>query len=62
MKHSTLSLRSHLIWILLVKLVVIVALRWAFFPSLEQQHPPSDLYLDLPGEQLEQPPLRSFHD
>lgn len=46
MKCSVQSLRTHIIAILLVKLVVMVGLRLAYFPALEQQHLPSDLYLD----------------
>lgn len=45
-----LSLRKHIIWILLVKLVVIVTLKMTLFPSLKEQHRPADLYFDSPAE------------
>jgi hypothetical protein len=44
MAKRPLSLRKHLIWILLVKLVVILLLRVTFFPRLQDQHLPEDLY------------------
>ncbi len=49
MPRMDLSLRRHITWILLVKLVLIVALKIAFFPSLEQQHQPADLYFESPA-------------
>ncbi|MCG8536890.1 MAG: hypothetical protein MI808_17500 [Pseudomonadales bacterium] len=55
----TLSLRRHLLWILLVKIVVIACLRYTFFPSLEQQHQPADIYSNLPEDDVA---LRSRHD
>ncbi|MAR89286.1 MAG: hypothetical protein SV765_00055 [Pseudomonadota bacterium] len=59
MPQRTLSLRKHIFWILLVKLVLIIGLRLTFFPSLEQQHQPADLYSDSPAEPSS---LRSTHD
>ncbi|MEE2732325.1 MAG: hypothetical protein VYA55_16010 [Pseudomonadota bacterium] len=50
MQRMDLSLGRHITWILLVKLVLIISLKMAFFPSLEQQHQPADLYLDSPAE------------
>ncbi|WP_290578700.1 cytochrome oxidase putative small subunit CydP [Ketobacter sp.] len=50
MQRMDLSLRRHVTWILLVKLVLIISLKMAFFPSLEQQHQPADLYLDSPAD------------
>lgn len=44
MAKRPLSLRKHLIWILLLKLVVILLLRVTFFPHLQDQHLPEDLY------------------
>ena len=44
MERAPLSLRKHLVWILLVKLVAIVALRLVFFPPLEATHQPADLF------------------
>lgn len=50
MQRIDLSLGKHITWILMVKLVLIIGLKMAFFPSLEQQHQPADLYHDLPAE------------
>ena len=50
MRKVDLPLRLHITWILLVKLVLIIGLKMTFFPSLEQQHQPADLYLDLRAE------------
>lgn len=44
MPKRALSLRKHLIWILLVKLLVIILLRVTFFPRLQDQHLPQDLF------------------
>jgi len=44
MAKPSLSLRKHLIIILLIKLVVIVLLRITYFPRLQDQHMPEDLY------------------
>ena len=44
MGRPTLSLRKHLIILLLIKLAVIVWLRITFFPRLQDQHPVQDLF------------------
>ncbi len=43
---SSISLRTHLIWILIIKLLVIVGLRFTFFPPMEEEHLPVDIYFD----------------
>ncbi|RLT91462.1 MAG: hypothetical protein D9N13_03755 [Ketobacter sp. GenoA1] len=58
-KRTASSLRAHITWILLVKLVVMIGLKMTFFTSLEQQHQPVDLYFESPAEDS---PLRSNHD
>ena len=50
MKRFDLSLGKHLTWILLVKLMLIIGLKMAFFPSLEEHHQPADLYFESPAE------------
>lgn len=50
MRRMEQSLGKHITWILLVKLVLIIGLKMTFFPSLEQQHQPADLYLDSRAE------------
>ncbi len=53
------KLRTHIAWILLIKLMLIIGIRVAFFPSLEDQHPPADIYSDAPA-QIQS--VRSPHD
>lgn len=52
MAKRPLSLRKHLIWILLIKLIVIVALRVTYFPRLQDQHLPQDLFPSPPSSPL----------
>lgn len=52
MAKRPLSLRKHLIWILLIKLIVIVALRITYFPRLQDQHLPQDLFPSPPSSPL----------
>ncbi|RLP52252.1 MAG: hypothetical protein D6160_21830 [Ketobacter sp.] len=60
MKLTDLSLRKHIVLIVLIKVLVIIAIRLIFFPSLEQQHLPADIYFDTSEPQTQ--PLRRPHD
>lgn len=51
MSRPTLSLRKHLFWLLLLKLVAIVAIKLTFFPSLKEQHLPVELFEPSPASQ-----------
>jgi len=53
------SLRWHISWILLLKLVLIIGLKLAFFPALEQQHQPAQLFQSSAAELT---PPRSSRD
>ena len=44
MTKPTLSLRKHLIVLLLIKLALILWLRVTYFPRLQDQHQPQDLF------------------
>ena len=44
MAKRSVSLRKHIVVILLIKLAVIVWLRVTFFPRLQDQHQPQDLF------------------
>lgn len=44
MAKRSLSLRKHLMWILLIKLIVILLLRLTYFPRLQDRHLPQDLF------------------
>ena len=44
MNRSILSLRNHVLVIVLIKILVIAGIRVLYFPSLKDQHLPADVY------------------
>lgn len=44
MEKTALSLRKHLVWILLIKVAAIIALRLLFFTPVQASHTPADLF------------------
>ncbi len=44
MQQTALSLRRHLFWLLLLKLLAIIAIKLTFFPSLKASHQPAHLF------------------
>lgn len=59
MARPTLSLRRHLFWLLLFKLLALIAIKQTFFPSHEDRHLPAQLFQPVSPD-LQTPP--SSHD